>query len=332
MVERIKRKCGNREKIIAVTMGDPGGVGPELALSLFKRNSGIPLLLIGDYSIFERARMLLKLEKQLRFLTDISNFDNSFINVIDVGIRENYSFQKTSSVNGKAAFLSIKKAISLAVEKKVCAVVTCPISKYGLKMAGFDYPGHTEIFAKLTGTEKYRMLFVSEHFKVLLHTIHVPLEKVPEEFLSVNLEDTFRIAYEFLSKYFNVEKPVVYVAGLNPHAGENGKMGREEEEIIKPVMRKISNELEFELAGPFPADTLFVKALKDKPDMIIAMYHDQGLIPVKLIDFYNAVNITAGIPFIRTSPDHGTAFDIAWLGKADNQSLLNAVKLAYKLS
>ena len=332
MAERIKKQSGNRKKIIAVTMGDPGGVGPELALSLFKTDINLPLLLIGDYSIFERARVLLNINKKLRFISNIRSFNPDFINVLDIGVRATYSFQKTSPNNGKAAFLSIKKAIDLAMNKDIDAIVTCPVSKLGLKLAGYDFPGHTEILARFTNAPKYRMLFVSENFKVLLHTIHIPVKDIAKKFKEISLEETIGMGNDFLMKYYNITKPVIYVSGLNPHAGENGKIGNEEEEIIKPAITNLSKSINAELKGPFPPDTLFALALRDKPDLIIAMYHDQGLIPLKLLDFYNAVNITVGIPFVRTSPDHGTAFEIAWLGKADNQSLVNAVKLAYKLS
>ena len=332
MVEAVKRKSRNSKKIVAITMGDPGGVGPELSLSLFKENKKNPLLLIGDYTVFEKARILLEIERELCFVTDLSKLNPYKINVLDTGFRGTYSFKNTSADNGKSAFLAIKKSIELAMKREVEAIVTAPISKHGLHLAGYDYQGHTEILAKFTNSEKYRMLFVSKHFKVLLHTIHEPVSKVVSKFKEINLEETVLMGYEFLRDYYKIKKPVIYVAGLNPHAGENGKIGSEEEDVIKPLIKKLSRMKNLNLKGPFPPDTLFFQALENKPDMIIAMYHDQGLIPLKLLDFYNAVNVTVGIPFVRTSPDHGTAFDIAWLRKFDNRSFKHAIKLAFELS
>jgi 4-hydroxythreonine-4-phosphate dehydrogenase len=325
MVKRIKSKSSYSEKILGITMGDPGGVGPELALSAFQiENLSSKVVLIGDVNIFEKANKLVKIDLPFNILNDISDFKEQCINVFDISFKGNYKLNGTNASNGRAAFLSVKKGIELALINKINAIVTCPISKYALSLAKIDFPGHTEILAYYTNSDKYRMLFVSSHFKVLLHTIHIPIKSVPIKIKEISLEETVEIGIKFLKEKFRIEEPVIYVAGLNPHAGENGKIGNEENEIIKPVIEKYGKILK----GPFPPDTIFFKALNEKPHMIIAMYHDQGLIPLKLIDFYNAVNVTLGIPFVRTSPDHGTAFDISWKGIADRRSFFSAVELA----
>ncbi len=330
MDKRIKEECCNNKKNIGITIGDPGGVGPEIAVSLFehKLSEEHNIYLIGNVEIFEKALSLKNIRKKINVIDKIEKFCHNKINVINISA-SSLTFNKTSESNGKLAFESIKYAIELAKNREIDAIVTSPISKQGLKLAGINFPGHTEILAHFTNSKKYRMLFVSKYFNVLLHTIHIPLKKVHDEIKKVNLEDTILVGYEFCKNYLKKEAPTIYISGLNPHAGENGNIGDEELNYILPVMEKFGH---INIKGPFPPDTIFFQALKDKPDLIIAMYHDQGLIPIKLLDFYGAVNVTLGIPFVRTSPDHGTAFDIAWKGIANTQSMINAVKLAIDFS
>jgi 4-hydroxythreonine-4-phosphate dehydrogenase len=327
MVAKFEAKGSNYKKNIAITIGDPGGIGPEIAISVFNHevseNSNI--FLIGNSQLFIKAKKLKNINKDVNIIDSVDKFVPGKINIIDIPVKGNISFNKTSKTNGELAFTSIKYAITLANQKKIDAIVTSPISKEGLKLAGFDFPGHTEILAYYTNTKKYRMLFVSKYLNILLHTIHIPLKDVSAKIREVNLEDTIVMGYEFCKNYLKKKNPIIYISGLNPHAGENGNIGNEEKEYIIPIMKKFDY---IDLKGPFPPDTIFFNALQNKPDLVIAMYHDQGLIPLKLIDFYGAVNVTLGIPFIRTSPDHGTAFDIAWQGIANNKSMLNAVKLA----
>ena len=321
----------NNKKNIAITIGDVGGVGPEIAISLFKHtiSNKCNIILIGCPKIFEKAKILNGIKKEINILNNFENFDENCINVIEISENSNYTFNKTSLPNAKLAFNAIKTAISLAIDGKVDAIVTSPISKEGLKLANINFPGHTEILSHYTNSKKYRMLFVSKYFNVLLHTIHIPIKEVFTKIKEISLEETILIGYEFCKKYLRKKEPLIYVAGLNPHAGENGNIGNEEIEYILPIIKKLNH---INIKGPLAPDTLFYNALKEKPDLIIAMYHDQGLIPLKLLDFHGAVNVTLGIPFIRTSPDHGTAFDIAWKGIAKNSSMINAVSLAIKLS
>ncbi len=331
MDKRVKTTGCDNKKNVAVTIGDPGGIGPEIAISLFNHNicQKCNLILIGNINIFNQAKKILSVKQDIKEIKNISEFSQNKINVINIETVDKITLKQTSAANGKLAFKSIKTAIKLAKNGAVQAIVTSPISKEGLKLAGIDFPGHTEILAKFTRTDKYRMLFVSKFFNVLLHTIHIPLKDVSFAIKKIDLEETILIGIDFCKKYLKKEKPLIFVSGLNPHAGENGKIGLEEKDYILPIIENLKNH---NIKGPFPPDTIFFKALHEKPDLIIAMYHDQGLIPLKLLDFHGAVNVTLGIPFVRTSPDHGTAFDIAWKGIANNQSMLNAVKLAIKFA
>ncbi len=332
MVKNTQKKSCNNKKNIVITMGDPGGIGPELTLSLFSTSvsSENRLILIGDKKVFYKAKKLFNIDKEINIINDVKDFKENKINIIDIDFSEEFSCCKIDCNNGLSAFKSIKKAINLCLTGFADAMVTAPINKKSLEEAGIDFPGHTEILAEFTKTKKVRMLFLSEKFNVLLHTIHVPIKHLLEEFKKNNLYDTIALGVEFAKKNMKKDEPLIYVAGLNPHAGEHGKIGIEEDKYIVPVIKKFQSK-NINILGPFPPDTVFFRALTDKPDIIIAMYHDQGLIPLKLTDFYGAVNVTIGLPFIRTSPDHGTAFDIAWQGKANNLSMLNAVKFASQL-
>ena len=328
MVKKIKGKSSNYKKIVGITMGDPGGVGPELCLSIFSSKFSNSVVLIGDIDIFAKAKALLNIDLPINILNHLNDFKENCINVFNACGKRKYVYKNTSKNNGLSAFESILKGIELALKGSVSALVTCPISKHGLKLANINFPGHTEILAHYTNSSKYRMLFLSKHFRVLLHTIHIPLKHVPLKIKEVPISETIEIGIDFLKNRLKILNPLIYVAGLNPHAGENGNIGKEEEEIIKPEIEKFSKYVK----GPFPPDTVFFHALNNHADMIISMYHDQGLIPLKLLDFYNAVNLTLGIPFIRTSPDHGTAFDIAWEKKVNPMSFFEAVKLGFQLS
>jgi len=333
--KRTKREGCNHKKNVIVTMGDPGGVGPELALSLFKTSiyHKINILLVGVPSIFSDAKDLSGVKLDFNIINSSGKFISSKINILDIGYSGSFTKNYTSANNGEAAYLSIREGINICIQKRGDAIVTTPISKEGLKLAGINFPGHTEILAHFTNTEKYRMLFISKYFNVILHTIHIPLKDVPYKIFDLNLEDTILLGNNFLIESMKVDNPLIFVAGVNPHSGENGLFGEEESIYITPIIEKLKSQ-NINVKGPFPPDTLFFKALEYKPDLIVAMYHDQGLIPIKMTDFFGAVNLTVGLPFIRTSPDHGTAFDIAWRKNSDInlQSMLNAVRYAEKLS
>ena len=222
-----------------------------------------------------------------------------------------------------------QKAVELALNKKVDGIVTAPISKEALKMAGMKWHGHTEMLAKLTNTKDYAMMLVGEPLRVILVTIHTPLRSVPDMITRESVLKTIKLAKKACDM-LGIENPRIAVAGLNPHAGEAGIFGSEESNAIIPAIED-AKKLGIPVAGPYPPDTVFNKAYNGEIDMVVCMYHDQGLIPLKMIAFDRGVNVTVGLPIIRTSPDHGTAYDIAWKGIANPSSMLEAIKLAARL-
>ncbi len=230
----------------------------------------------------------------------------------------------------RAAVDYIKKAVSLAREGEIDAIVTAPINKEGLNKAGFKFSGHTELLAHLTKTENYAMMLVGGPLRVVLVTTHLPLSKVSLSLSRKKIYQTIRLTWNNM-KYFGVKKPRIGVAGLNPHAGEEGLFGKEEKKFIIPAVKKAKKK-GIRVEGPISPDTIFHRALKGEFDCVVCMYHDQGLIPLKMFAFDRGVNVTLGLPIIRTSVDHGTAYEIAGRGMANPQSLIEAIKLATRLT
>jgi 4-hydroxythreonine-4-phosphate dehydrogenase len=333
-------------KKIAITMGDPGGVGPEIILkslcSSEVRNCCAPVV-VGDSIVIKEALNLLNLPIKLR---TINSPDESkpTIEVIDVipphpplikgGIKSGivkvgmgrFEKCKPTPEGGRTCVSYIRRAVELVINKQVDAIVTAPISKEALKMAGFKWPGHTEILANLTKTKDYAMMLIGEPLTVILVTIHTALKKVPGLITRQKILKTIRLAKKACNM-LGIKNPIIAVAGLNPHAGEGGIFGDEEIKKIIPAVKEAVKE-GIPVSGPYPPDTVFHKAYKGDIDIVVCMYHDQGLIPLKMIAFDKGVNVTVGLPFIRTSPDHGTAYDIAWKGIANPSSMIEAIKLA----
>jgi 4-hydroxythreonine-4-phosphate dehydrogenase len=230
--------------------------------------------------------------------------------------------------NAQVVVAAIDRAVALVQAGEAAAVVTNPINKKALKDgAGFAFPGHTEYLAHLAGVPRVVMMLASPLLRVVPVTIHIPLADVPRALTADLIEETARITAAALSRDFGIARPRIAVAGLNPHAGEQGAMGREEIEMISPALERLRAE-GMEIAGPLPADTMFHAQARARYDAALTMYHDQGLIPLKALDFARGVNVTLGLPFVRTSPDHGTAYDIAGTGQADPTSLIEALNLA----
>jgi 4-hydroxythreonine-4-phosphate dehydrogenase len=236
---------------------------------------------------------------------------------------------KPTAEGGRACVSYIKRAVELVISKQVDAIVTAPISKEALKMAGLKWPGHTEMLADLTRTKDYAMMLIGEHLRVILVTIHTALKNVPDLITKQKILKTIRLAKKACNM-LGIKNPIIAVAGLNPHAGEAGIFGDEEIKKIIPAVKEAVKE-GIPVSGPYPPDTVFHKAYKGNIDIVVCMYHDQGLIPLKMIAFDKGVNVTVGLPFIRTSPDHGTAYDIAWKGIANPSSMIEAIKLAARL-
>ncbi len=310
-------------KRIAITMGDPAGVGPEIVLKALKNPDVQGLcrfVIIGDLSVLERVVEEMNLP-----------FDQEMVEFIDMNIIKETGFDRNrpAALNGIASVSYIKKAIELALTGYVDAIVTAPVSKEALNMAGFKWPGHTEMLAELTNTEDYAMMFYSDRLKLVLVTIHTALRDVPDLIKKGKILKTIILARNACDM-MDIEHPLIAVAGLNPHAGESGMFGYEEVKEIIPAVKE-AQAMGIPVSGPYPADTLFYRAYKGEFDMIVCMYHDQGLVPLKMVAFDKAVNVTVGLPIIRTSPDHGTAYEIAWKGIADPSSMIEAIKLAVRM-
>jgi 4-phospho-D-threonate 3-dehydrogenase / 4-phospho-D-erythronate 3-dehydrogenase len=316
--------------VIGITMGDPAGVGAEIILkALDKRESSNPAYVVfGSIGVMEYYKNLIGIKKELNKINDISEIDANKINVFNVLELTEKDF-KVGEVSGKcgdAAFQYIKTAIEYALDGKTKGVVTAPLNKEALHLGGHLFDGHTEIFAKLTNTKKYSMMLQGGPLKVIHVSTHVSIREACDRVKKERVFEVIKLAYDTLLN-MGIENPRIAVAGLNPHAGESGIFGREEIEEITPAIEEAKAQ-NINATGPIPPDTVFLKAAKGQYDIVVCMYHDQGHIPLKLLGFDEGVNMTIGLPIIRTSVDHGTAFDIAGKGIANENSLIEAMKAA----
>ncbi len=322
------------KKKIAITMGEPGGVGPEVVVKALA-NSAVRRccrpVVIGDAAIIKEAVRRSKLSIKVRSINDLNELKSGQQTIEVLDIRSPYKFKRNvpSRGAGRAVVKYITTAVELALNKEVDGIVTAPISKESLSMAGYAWPGHTELLAELTGARDFAMMFVSRKLRVILCTIHIPLKDVPKKITKYNVLRTIRLALKG-SELLGIKDPEIAVAGLNPHAGESGVIGKEENMSIIPAIKAVKKE-GGNVSGPYPPDVVFHKAYNGEFDMVVCMYHDQGLIPFKMLAFDTGVNMTVGLPIIRTSPDHGTAFDIAWQNRAEPTSMIEAIKLAAKI-
>lgn len=321
---------------IGITMGDPSGIGPEIILKSFEkaeiRNNR--LIVIGDYSVMMAAYKMLKIESFK--LNSVSGIDgcllrNDILNILDlqlINMNELHPGQ-VQAMSGNAAFECIRKAVEMAKNKEIDAIATAPLNKEALHLAGHKYPGHTEILASLTKTSDYAMLLHDKKLSVIHISTHVSLLEAITSLRRERIEKVIGMAHDSM-KSLCQGMPRIAVAGINPHAGENGLFGNEEIKEIVPAIKNMKAK-GINVEGPFPPDTIFLQTVQGKYDIVVAMYHDQGHIPLKLLGFSSGVNVSVGLPFIRTSVDHGTAFEIAWQGKANEESMVEAIKLAIKL-
>lgn len=325
-------------KRIAITMGEPGGVGPELvirALEYGEIHTTCHPVVIGDRDVIYEALSVHKPDMRPLVVSTPEEADGAgsgVLPLIDMRISGGYRKAAPSAEGGRASYAFIEKAVELAANRKVDAVVTAPISKEALRMAGFPWPGHTEMLAELTRTKDYAMVFLTGRLKVLLVTTHTALGDVPALITKDSVLGKIRLSAR-AGVMLGIRKPRIGVAGLNPHAGEGGIMGTEDAEHIAPAVREAREE-GIEASGPHPPDVIFHRAWQGGQggfDIVVAMYHDQGLIPLKMTAFEECVNVTVGLPFVRTSPGHGTAYDIAWKGVANPRSMLEAIKAAVRL-
>ncbi len=310
----------SKDKWIGITLGDPAGIGPEViakALSQSHLNKQIRFLLIGDQVTY--LPFIKKLPSNCTFL-DLKSIKSS-----------EWKIGQSTQESARAALTYLQKAIELLKNKNISALVTGPVSKDMISALGVPFCGHTEFLAKNFQTQNFEMMFVVNKIRMVLATRHIPLQEVPKVLNPQKLLQTIKTTHQALQHHFGIQNPSIVLCGLNPHAGENGKIGHEEIDILLPAIQKAKKE-GMNVSGPVPADTLFCLSNLQKYDGAIAMYHDQGLAPLKALFMDNLVNLTIGLPFIRTSPAHGTAFGIAGKNIADPSSMSAAIQLAAQLS
>jgi 4-hydroxythreonine-4-phosphate dehydrogenase len=322
--------------IIALTMGDPAGIGPEVIIKAFQDDT---LHLQSRAVVVGDARLLQETAKKYapEILVHTVNrpeqgwYQTCTIDVIDLNnVPENIPIGKPSSQAGQASYEAIKTAVDLALKDEVSAITTAPINKKSLHLAGHPFPGHTELLAHLTNSKQAALMMAGNSLRVVLATTHVPLEQVKPLITEERVLNTIRLTHKWLTRHVT-DVPSIAVTGLNPHCGDGGIFGQEETDHILPALKIVQKE-GIQASGPFSADALFGRPDSQKYDAVVCMYHDQGMIPVKMDSTGQAVNITLGLPILRTSVDHGTAFDIAGRGKACAENLKMALRTAARLS
>lgn len=326
--------------IIGITMGDAAGVGAEIIIKALQHKQVYEQcrpLVIGDVTVMNRAKSIVDADDiHIRTITDVleADFEQGTIDCLDLQlISDPVPFGGISSIAGNAAYHYVAKAVELAKLQKINAICTAPLNKAALHQGGHLYPGHTEILAKLTNTSSYSMMLATNNLKVIHLTTHVGLLQAIEMITPQRTYDVIKLGHDVLTRS-GIKQPRITVCGINPHAGEGGLFGNGEEETkLAPGIERAQSE-GIDVQGPLPADTLFYRAVKGDFDLIVACYHDQGHGPVKVLGLEAGVNITVGLKggIIRTSVDHGTAFDIAGTGIADERSMLEAIRMAAELA
>ena len=329
-----ERNIKMKKPVISITMGDPCGIGPEIIVKVLLHPQIFAFsspLVLGDRNSIATAVKSLNVNIAINEMETIGEekYEPGKINLVNLSslAEEERRYGSPTRESGKAMVTYVKEAAKMAMKEKIEAMVTAPINKKAMVEAGYSYPGHTELLAELTSARDVVMMLMGEKLKVVPVTIHHALRDIPELLTTERIVTAIQITHQSLEDYFGITGPRLAVASLNPHGGEGGLFGFEEEGVIIPAVKK-SRELGIEAIGPFSPDTLFYYAARGDYDAVICMYHDQGLIPLKLLHFEDGVNITLGLPIIRTSVDHGTAYDIAGKGMANSLSLFKAIELA----
>jgi 4-hydroxythreonine-4-phosphate dehydrogenase len=314
---------------VAVTCGDPSGIGPEILVKAWETlGTEVPFFVIGDPAHFPESAAL----ALIRSPSDTVQAAHDGLPILPHSFLKPAPLGAPEPDNARGVVEVIRRAVSLIQDGEASALSTAPIAKKELvDHAAFEYPGHTEFLADLAGADHVVMMLAAEELRVVPATIHIPLYQVPKALTSDGLERTVRVTDAALRRDFGVGAPRIALSGLNPHAGEGGILGVEDEAVILPVVEKLALE-GFDIKGPIPADTMFHAEARARYDVAIAMYHDQALIPIKTLAFDRGVNVTLGLPFPRTSPDHGTAFDIAGTGQASPVSMIEALRMAWAMA
>jgi len=305
---------------VGITIGDPSGIGPSITLKAMQRLKGLAdFVLIGDKWVLSKAMSSELIAHSFKII-DLNNVNHS-----------SFTFGKVKAEYGRASIEYLDCALDLIKNKQIDCLVTCPISKEAINLAGYHYSGHTEYLAHNTGTKDFAMMLLNKELKFSLVSRHIPLKKVASIINARDFSMTVALTYKSLQEMFSVRKPRIVICGLNPHASDNGLIGGEENRIIRPVIKRLKKNLKADIDGPISADIAIQKAKNHHYDAVVAMYHDQALIPLKLTGNDTGVNITLGLPFVRTSPLHGTAFDIARKPVlAGPDSLIEAIRVAIK--
>ena len=320
-------------KPFAITMGDPCGIGPEICIKVFLQGLPHRAFVIGDAGVLSRAAQSLGSALTIREIASPDEVEArpGRLDVLALTrLPGDLPVGRIDARAGRAAYDYVVKAIELAQSGAIAAIVTAPLAKEAMKAAGISYPGHTEILAAKAGTSDFAMMLANDDIRAMLVSIHVPLSEAIALVKRPRVLATIRLADQACRAY-GIARPRIAVAGLNPHAGEGGMFGREDLDEIAPAIADARSE-GLDASGPWPGDTIFMRARRGEFDIVVAQYHDQGLIPVKYLGVEQGVNVTVGLPFIRTSVDHGTAFDIAGSGKADPSSLRYAFEQALRLA
>ncbi len=332
--------CATSSSPLAVSIGDPSGVGAEIALAAWlDRDQLPPFVLIADAEQVQARAITLGLNVPVKIVASAHDATDIFADALPVLAltnRHQESPGKPLAQNAAGTIEAIERAVALTLAGETSAVVTCPIAKKPLYEAGFKHPGHTEFLAELASRNAGKtltpvMMLAGPQLRAVPVTIHIPLAQVPLHLTSEDILQVSRITAHDLKVRFGIAKPRLALSGLNPHAGEGGALGLEDDAIIRPAIEQLLRE-GIDARGPLPADTMFHPQARETYDVAICMYHDQALIPAKALAFDETVNVTLGLPFIRTSPDHGTAFDIAGKGIARPDSLMAAIRLAHELA
>jgi 4-hydroxythreonine-4-phosphate dehydrogenase len=321
---------------LAITAGEPAGIGPDLCIQMAQHGQPAELIVIADPVMLEQRAALLDLPLQINTFdpdqpfTSAQNNSTGQLRVLPVSCNRDVHCGQPDPENASYVLETLRQAVQGCQDGVFDAMVTAPVHKGVINDAGFEFTGHTEYLQQLTGTGQVVMMLATTGLRVALVTTHLPLSRVCKAVTATTIERVLRIVHKELRHSFAIANPRLLVCGLNPHAGEGGHLGHEDEQIIVPVLERLRRE-DMQLLGPLPADTIFIPKYLDNADAVIAMYHDQGLPVLKYKGFGNAVNITLGLPFIRTSVDHGTAIDLAGSGQADASSLNTAIQTAIEM-
>jgi len=318
---------------IAVSSGDPAGIGPDICIKAFgqKKTYDFSPVIFGDKELFKSRAKTLGINADIQIYKGQEELSNDSLWIANRDCNLNILPGKPDPNCANFIISNFQQAVKRTISKEFEAVVTCPINKEIINKGGINFTGHTEELAKLSKIDKVVMMLATQELKVALATTHLPLREVPEYITQDHIEETILIINNDLQENWKIKNPLIKVLGLNPHAGDGGFLGSEDQEILIPVIKKL-NDMGLNISGPHSADTAFINDNQIKPDIVLAMYHDQGLPVIKTIGFGKITNVTLGLPFIRTSVDHGTAYDMAGSIQADESSLIEAAKIAASIA